>query len=381
MLHAEALLLVDDQQAEILELHVVREQAMRADDAVDLAGRDALDHLLRLACGEEPRERLDTDREPGEPVGERVAMLSGQQGRRHEHGDLLAVLDRLERRSDRDLGLTEADVAAQQPVHRMGEFHVALDRLDRRALVGRLDVGERLLHLVLPRGVLGERMALGVDPLLVQHHEFLGDLADSGTHLALGLREVRPTQLVQLRRLAADVLAQGVDLVGRDVELVAALVRDQQVVALDAPDGPFDHALVLADAVLVVHDVVAGLEILERRRGLPLGLADRSVGASPTGEIALGDDRHLGVRQRAAAVQRRDRDAATGRQVGAGVHDREVEPVVQQQVVEALRRTGAIGGDDHAETAADQFDQAVGEAGAVARHRAPAGGLDQRCVG
>ena len=35
--HAEALLLVDDHQAEVLEAHVALQQAMRADDDVDLA--------------------------------------------------------------------------------------------------------------------------------------------------------------------------------------------------------------------------------------------------------------------------------------------------------------------------------------------------------
>ena len=149
-----------------------------------------------------------------------------------------------------------------------GEFHVALDVVDRRALVGRLDVRERLFHLGLPRRVLRERVALGVDPLLVEHHEFLGDLADRRADAALGLGEVGPAEAVQRRCLAADVLAQRVDLVGRHVELVAALVRDEQVVALDAADGPLDHALVLADAVLVVHDVVAGLEVLERAGAL-----------------------------------------------------------------------------------------------------------------
>ena len=253
---------------EILELHVVREQAVRADHAVDLAALDALDHLLGLAGGEEPRQRLDADREPGEPVGERVAVLGREQRRRCEHGDLLAVLDRLERGTDRDLGLAEADVAAQQPVHRVGELHVALDVVDRRALVGRLDVRERLLHLGLPRRVLRERVALGVDPLLVQHHEFLRDLADRRAHLALGLREVGPAQRCSFGASpptywrSVSIWSDG------HVQLVAALVGDQQVVALDAADRPLDHALVLADAVLVVHDVVAGLEVLERRRAI-----------------------------------------------------------------------------------------------------------------
>ncbi len=190
MLDPEALFLVDDQQAEVLELHVVAEQAMGADDAVDLAGLDALDHLLRLRGGEEARQHLDADREAGEPVGERVAVLRGEQRGGSEDGDLLAVLDRLERGADGDLGLAEPDVAAHEAIHRVRQFHVALDVVDRGALVGRLHERERLFHLGLPRRVLGERVALGVDPLLVEHDEFLGDLAHGRADAALRLGEV-----------------------------------------------------------------------------------------------------------------------------------------------------------------------------------------------
>ena len=50
---AEALLLVHDQQAEIAELHVLRQQPVRADDDVDLAGGEVGERLLLLglACG------------------------------------------------------------------------------------------------------------------------------------------------------------------------------------------------------------------------------------------------------------------------------------------------------------------------------------------
>ena len=46
-------------------------------------------------------------------------MLLGEQRRRHEHRDLLAVGERDERRAQRDLGLAEADVAADEAVHRL----------------------------------------------------------------------------------------------------------------------------------------------------------------------------------------------------------------------------------------------------------------------
>jgi hypothetical protein len=50
---------------------------------------------LGLLVGLEARERLHDDREPGIPLGEGVEVLLHEQGRRHEHGDLLAVLHAL----------------------------------------------------------------------------------------------------------------------------------------------------------------------------------------------------------------------------------------------------------------------------------------------
>ena len=50
VLDAEALLLVDDDQAQVLELHVLRQQPVRADDDVDLAVREPLERLLLLAA-------------------------------------------------------------------------------------------------------------------------------------------------------------------------------------------------------------------------------------------------------------------------------------------------------------------------------------------
>ena len=96
---------------------------------------------------QEPAQRLDADRVAGEAVGERVAVLRREQRRRGEHGDLLAVLDRLERGADGDLGLAEPDVAAHEAVHRVRPLHVGLDVGDGDALVGRLDEREGVLHL------------------------------------------------------------------------------------------------------------------------------------------------------------------------------------------------------------------------------------------
>ena len=86
-------------------------------------------------------------------------MLLRQHGGRHQHGDLLAVLDRLEGGPHCDLGLAEADVAGDQAVHRDRPLHVGLDLVDGGQLVGRLREGERLLELALPGRVRAEGVA------------------------------------------------------------------------------------------------------------------------------------------------------------------------------------------------------------------------------
>ena len=161
VLDAEALLLVDHQEAEVLELDALGEQPVGADDAVHLAGLEPGDHRARLRRAQEAGQHLDADRVAAEAVGERVAVLLGQQRGRHQHRDLLAGLDGLERGPDRHLGLAEADVAAEEAVHREVGLHVLLDVADGVELVRGLDEGEAVLQLALPRRVVAEGEARG----------------------------------------------------------------------------------------------------------------------------------------------------------------------------------------------------------------------------
>ena len=108
----------------------------------------------------EPAERPQVHGEPGEALLEGLEVLLHEQRRRHEHGDLLAVLDGLERGAHGDLGLAEADVAREQAVHRDRPLHVGLHLVDGLQLVGGLGERERLLELALPRGVRAERVTL-----------------------------------------------------------------------------------------------------------------------------------------------------------------------------------------------------------------------------
>ena len=116
---AEMLLLVDDQQAEVLELDALGQQRMRADHDIE----SALLHLflgrLSLFGTNQTGQTADAYRHALEAFDEIAVMLARQQGRRADDRDLLARQGRDEGCAQRHLGLAESDIAADQPVHRL----------------------------------------------------------------------------------------------------------------------------------------------------------------------------------------------------------------------------------------------------------------------
>ena len=172
---------------------------MRGNDDVDRSVRNALLDQLRFLRRLEPRERLNPNGERREPRSERLLMLAHQQCRRHEHGHLLALLDRLKRSSHRDLGLSVPNVATHDPVHRHGPLHVCLDLIDRGELIWGFNERERVLEFGLPRGVRAERITRRVLAYRVQPHELACDLAYSLARASLCLRPVATPEAVHAR--------------------------------------------------------------------------------------------------------------------------------------------------------------------------------------
>ncbi len=138
LLDAEAVLLVDDRDREVAQLHSGLDEGVRADD--DVGG----ERLLALGLLRRAREQRARDAELEAEVGDREEVLLGERlGRRHERA-LPAVLDRAEERVERDDGLARADVALQKPLHRRRAREVAVDLADRLLLVRRERERERL---------------------------------------------------------------------------------------------------------------------------------------------------------------------------------------------------------------------------------------------
>ena len=147
VLHAKALLLVDDHQAQVLGVHVSRKQAMRTDEHINRALGKCLECALLLRRRTEATEHLDLKTKRGKAFKECLVVLLGQNGRGAEHHDLATGIHALKRRTQGDLGFAKAHVAAQQAVHGLGRLHVGLDVGDGLQLVACLVVREALLHL------------------------------------------------------------------------------------------------------------------------------------------------------------------------------------------------------------------------------------------
>ncbi|MEI2704359.1 MAG: hypothetical protein V9E89_03635 [Ilumatobacteraceae bacterium] len=152
VLDAEALFLVDDHQAEVLELSHRPECRRCVPMMMSISPLSKLlDARDLLLAGVRKRESMSTlIGKAARRLAEGLVVLLREDRRRHQHGHLLAVIDRLERRPQRDFGFAVADIAADQAIHRVRLFHVRLDITHRAQLIFRLHIRERSFQFVLP---------------------------------------------------------------------------------------------------------------------------------------------------------------------------------------------------------------------------------------
>ena len=380
--HPEPLLLVHHQEPELLEVDVDPEQPVGPDHHIHRSVGQSGQDRLGLGVGQEPAEHLHLHRERRIAVGEGLGVLTGQQRRGHQDGSLKPVLDRLEHGPDGHLGLAEAHVAADQPVHGLGPLHVRFDLLDGTQLIGGLDEREGRLELGLPRGVRAEGVAGDLEPAAVEGDEFLGDLVHRRPGLGAGPLPLRPAQPAHRGRVATGVRREQLDLVGGEVELVRPPVLEEQIVAGGAPHGPGDHAPVPGHPVLTVDDIAARGQIVEEAVDGPGPGPGLAVGTAAPGDVGLGEHGDPRPGQDEAAVDRRDHDAGTGsgeiersvRQVGG---DRYRQSLLGQNPREALGSAGGRGAEDDRVPVADEGGDLAGQLGSVAEDGLPSPALHQ----
>ena len=238
---------------------------MGADEDVDLARSEVGEHGLDLCGLAEPRDHVDVYREVAIAIAEGIPVLLCEDRRGAEHEHLLAVDGDRERGSHGDLRLAEPHVAADEPVHRARRLEIFLDSLDRAGLVVGLTVRERGLEPLEPLAGEIEGHPLGPLALRIELQELAGELSDRRSRPRL---EVLPRLAAELRerrrfRICPDVARELAELLVRDEEAVFALEGEVQVVAGDAGDRLRLEPEQLADALILVDDVVADPEVGE----------------------------------------------------------------------------------------------------------------------
>ena len=159
------MLLVDDREPEVVEAHPVLEQGVGPDQDARVAGegvgqrRSTRPYSARAGQQRHPGRLVGPAELPGlgqrsEQRGDRPVVLLGEHLGRRQQRRLPARVHHLEHGPYRDDGLARADLALQQPVHRVGAGQV---------------VGYLLADLAL---AFGERER---QPLVERGHQAVGD--------------------------------------------------------------------------------------------------------------------------------------------------------------------------------------------------------------
>ena len=305
MPHAEALFLVDDDQAQIVRVHIAREQPVRTHQHLHAAVGKTRQRRLGLSRGAEAAEHFHLHPEGRETVVEGGEMLLRQNGGGAQHHHLLVVLRCLERRAQCHFGLAEAHVAADQSVHGTRGLHVGLDVGNCRQLVGRFLVREGFLHLALPGGIGRIAVALRRRTAGVHVHQVECQLLAGLARLVQRTAPVAGVQPGQAWASAfrTHIAGHPVQLLYWHVQLVVFRVFQQQVVAHHTAHFLADDVLEQRDAVGGMHHIVARLEgegdlgHVHALAGAQRGRSARVVDAHQ-GQLRLRDDqaqRHVHV--------------------------------------------------------------------------------------
>ncbi len=173
---------------------------MRADQDVDLALLGTFEDILFLFRGPEARKHFDHHGELAEAPLEALEVLEAEHRSRCQHGDLLAILHRLEGRAHGNFGLAVTNVTAEQTVHRLRRFHVGFDIRNRRQLVVGLVEVEGVFELALHVVIRREGRAHCSFALRIELQKLFGHVLHGLLHTRFGLGPGRIAEPVQLRR-------------------------------------------------------------------------------------------------------------------------------------------------------------------------------------
>ncbi len=280
-------------------------------------------------------------------------MLARQKRRRHHHRDLFAGERGNEGRAERDLGLAEADIAADQPIHRPPGGEVSGHRLDRGVLIVGFLVGEARAELVVEALGDGKFRRFAEFPRGGNAHKLRRHLVDAGLEACLARLPAEAAEAVEFGRcFLVAVTREQFEIFDREEQTVAALIVDLQAIVRRAERLDRLQPGEAADAVVDMDDEIAGGEARELRNEV-VGAARAAARArKPIAEnVLFGNDRGVGALKAGLKAKNREAEGALGQRphlVKTRDGTQIGKPVVEQHVLHALARALAPEGENHA---------------------------------
>ncbi len=231
---------------------------------VNFAALELADNCFLLLRRAKTRKQLHTDGKAFHPAGNGLVVLPCKDRRGNHHSALLSVRHALERGAQGNFRFSEADVAAQQPIHRDTALHIRFDLVDTAELIVGFIKLEVRLKIALPLVIRRKSVPFCLHPLGVKADKVLGDILNGAAHLCLGLLPVVSAQPAQAdgRVLPrADIFRNHVELRNGDIERIALCIADFDVILRNALHAELPDSLKNADTVRGVDNVIPGRQI------------------------------------------------------------------------------------------------------------------------
>ena len=224
-----------------------------------VAVREALLDLGEFLAGDEARGLGDLHRQAAEALGEGLEVLAGEQRGRHHDRHLLAGKHGDEGRAQRHLGLAEADIAADQPVHGPPAREIVEHGVDAGDLVLGLLIREARGELVVE--AVRRRRSPAPGAARASAATLISFSAMSRMRcLSLALRDCQatpPSRSSCDAGFVGAVAGQELDVLDRQIELVAAVIDAARGNRAARPPPRWSEPDEAADAVIGMDHQIA----------------------------------------------------------------------------------------------------------------------------
>ena len=268
--HSKLLLLVDNQQAQIFEFHILAQDFVGAHEYIYTARFEVGQNLFSILGRTCAAQVVHPYGQSSHTLRKGAVVLQCEDCCGHQHGHLLAVAGRLEGRPYGHLGLAEAHIATHKPIHRLTRLHIGLNELYGLLLIGRLLIHKRALQLVLQIVVGREtetttRLALGIEA-----YQLASNILDGlfgGLFHPLPSARAEFVDLWWSVALFALVASNAVQGVNAHQQHIAIAIDQLDRLLLFAPLDGVDKASETPHSVVDMHHIITYLQLIKLGNG------------------------------------------------------------------------------------------------------------------